>query len=88
MSRRRGMFIPALFCGAMIAGMLYTALLSQFTATAHHVRRIDAREQARLLADSIARLKTLPPGATGFEVDGHAVQVRVHPDGRRDIDVH
>lgn len=85
MRRREGLFLPALISSAMIASMLFTAQLSQLVATARHVRRIDGKEQARLLADSIGRLESLPAGATGFSVEGLAVQVLVHPDGRRDV---
>lgn len=87
MRRREGLFVPALISSAMIASMLFTAQLSQLVATTRHVRRIDAQEQARLLADSIGRLRSLPAGATGFAVEGLTVQVVVHPDGRREVDV-
>ena len=81
---RRGMFLPLVLTAAMLAGILFTALLAQLTATSRNLVRIQDRDQATLLAESVLRLRKLPAGASTLSLAGTGtVEVMAAPDGSR-----
>ena len=83
-SKRRGMFLPLVLTAAMLAGILFTALLAQLTATSRNLVRIQDRDRAALLAESVLRLRKLPAGVSTLALAGAGtVEVVVAPDGSR-----
>jgi len=88
MTQRKGLFTPFVLSAAMIAGVLFTAQLTQLIASAHHVMRVDDEDQARLLAECALRLRRTPPGRVELAVGWTRVEITTAPGGARSVSVH